>query len=156
MSHEVIDYLEDSYVAVVGPKSTDGPAMIAAFERSLAAARRPPDELNDLLATASYLTAHTIYEGILPVADRVDEIIASGGGTHNKSIMNWLASRLNPTPIHITDDIGVSGPAKEALAFAPLAAVCSIQYARGHRCIAQCSAWFDYAKAVIGRSICRW
>ncbi len=56
------------------------------------------------------------------MADRVDEIIASGGGTHNKSIMSWLASRLNPTPIRITDDIGVSGPAKEAQAFSLLAA----------------------------------
>ncbi len=55
--------------------------MIAAFERALAAARHPPDELNDLLATASYLTARTIHEGILSVAVRVDEIIASGGGT---------------------------------------------------------------------------
>jgi anhydro-N-acetylmuramic acid kinase len=123
VSHEVVDrFLEDGYVAIVGPKSTDGPAMIAAFERALAASRHPPDELHDLLATAAYLTARTIHEAIRSVTDRVDELIASGGGTHNKSIMNWLASRLDPTPIRIADDVGVFGPAKEALAFALLAA----------------------------------
>ncbi len=123
VSHEVVDhFLEDGYVALVGPKSTDGPAMIAAFERALALSKHKPEELNDLLATAAYLTARTVYESILAVAERVDEVIASGGGTRNKSMMNWLASKMNPTPIKLTDDSGISGAAKEATAFALLAA----------------------------------
>jgi anhydro-N-acetylmuramic acid kinase len=123
VSHEVVDhFLEDGYVAIVGPKSTDGPAMIAAFERALEKSKHKPEELNDLLATAANLTARTVYESINAVAERVDEVIASGGGTRNKSIMNWLASKLNPTPIRLTDDSGISGASKEAMAFALLAA----------------------------------
>jgi anhydro-N-acetylmuramic acid kinase len=123
VSHEAVDhFLEDGYVAIIGPKSTDGPAMIAAFERAIAKSKHKPVELNDLLATAAYLTARTILESIKAVAQRVDEVIASGGGTQNKSIMNWLASKMKPTPIRLTDDAGVSGAAKEALAFALLAA----------------------------------
>ncbi|HEX8524287.1 MAG TPA: anhydro-N-acetylmuramic acid kinase [Tepidisphaeraceae bacterium] len=121
--HEVVDhFLQDGYVAIIGPKSTDGPAMIAAFERALASSKHAPTELNDLLATAAYLTARTIVDSIHAVTKRVDEVIASGGGTHNKAIMNWLASKLTPTPVKLTEDAGVSGPAKEALAFALLAA----------------------------------
>jgi anhydro-N-acetylmuramic acid kinase len=123
VSHEVVDnFLADSYFSVVGPRSTDGTAMIAAFERALNESRHKPDELNDLLATASYLTARTVHEAIQTVTKKVDEVIASGGGTENKAIMNWLAARLAPTPLKLTDDSGVSGAAKESLAFALLAA----------------------------------
>jgi anhydro-N-acetylmuramic acid kinase len=123
VSHEVVDaFLVDGYVAIAGPKSTDGPAMIAAFERALAASKHPPQDLNDLLATAAYLTARTIHESVKFVTNRIDEAIASGGGTENKTIMNWLASMLQPAPIKLTDESGVRGAAKEALAFALLAA----------------------------------
>ena len=123
VSHEVVDtFLTDGYVAIAGPKSTDGHAMIAAFERSLAASKHPPQELSDLLATAAYLTARAIHESIKSVTKQVDEVIASGGGTENKTIMNWLANMVKPAPIKLTDEAGVHGAAKEALAFALLAA----------------------------------
>jgi len=96
--------------------------MIAAFERALAASKPRPTDLNDLLATAAYLTARTVHEATKFAAKQIDEVIASGGGTQNKSIMTWLASKLRPAQIKLTDDSGVRGDAKEAVAFALLAA----------------------------------
>ena len=123
VSQEVADhFLADAYFTKKGPKSADGPAMIAAFQKAIDAARFKPDELNDLLATASYLTARTIHESIKSIAKKLDEVIASGGGTQNKAMMAFLRARLAPAPLNLTDDNGIHGPAKEALAFALLAA----------------------------------
>src|SRR5690606_15393459 len=49
-----------SYTRQSPPKSTDGPAMIAAFEQALAVATGCPEKLEDLLATACAATAATV------------------------------------------------------------------------------------------------
>jgi anhydro-N-acetylmuramic acid kinase len=100
-------------------KSTDGPEMIALFQRaggmdlSFAAG----------LATACQITATTLAEGIMRFARReVDEVIVSGGGAKNPVMIEMLRRALGNVPIRWTDDLGVPGDAKEAMAFALLGA----------------------------------
>lgn len=112
--------LKAPYFTQAPPKSTDGPEMIELFEAALPAGKH---EMNDLLATASYLTAASIHQAIAGLkGPPVDEVIASGGGIYNKAIMGWLKSNFEPAEIHPTRKLGVAPDAKEALAFALLGA----------------------------------
>lgn len=50
-------------------------------------------------------------------------MIASGGGTRNRTLMRMLVERLRPLRIAVrtSDDLGLPSEAKEAVAFAVLA-----------------------------------
>lgn len=78
----------------------------------------------DLIATATALTAESIALGVrnfvLPEM-RVDEIFVSGGGTHNPTMMRFLAKAMNPIPVMETTEVGLDVDAKEAIAFAVMA-----------------------------------
>jgi len=52
---------------------------------------------------------------------RVDEVVASGGGCHNRTLMRFLAEAFAPVPVRFADDFGIPVDAKEAMAFAILA-----------------------------------
>ena len=127
LSDVVKECLQAGYFAKRSPKSTDGPEMISLFNRSFDAwTNKSPRRsevgrasLSDLLATACAVTACTI-AAALP--RDTDEIIASGGGTKNAAIMQALRDRVGTTVILTTDTLGVPADAKEALAFALLAA----------------------------------
>jgi anhydro-N-acetylmuramic acid kinase len=115
-------FLSSPYFAAPAPKSTDGPAMIELFKRPLGEMPILP-AFNDLLATATYLTATTISQAMASLKVEVRHVIASGGGIRNGSIMDWLRA-MQGTYVRIdeTDAHGVPSAAKEAMAFALLAA----------------------------------
>jgi anhydro-N-acetylmuramic acid kinase len=78
----------------------------------------------DLLATATALTAETIARDARLLEKRfgkMDELIVSGGGMHNRTLMAMLQDRFAPAKITTTDDYGLPGDAKEAILFAVLA-----------------------------------
>jgi anhydro-N-acetylmuramic acid kinase len=52
----------------------------------------------------------------------VQELIAAGGGVHNPVLMGHLAQYLPGVKLRTVDEFGVSSDAKEAVAFAVLAA----------------------------------
>lgn len=111
------------YFKTSGPKSTDGPNMIAIFLEAKKGLGAEPS-LPDQLATACAITARLIVDS-LRVFDEpfAGEMIVSGGGTKNRTIMKYLREYLGPqVPIQLTDRYGVPGAAKEALAFAMLGA----------------------------------
>jgi anhydro-N-acetylmuramic acid kinase len=115
-------FLLDPYFASPPPKSTDGPAMVEVFQKALGKSR---PGINDLLATAAYLTAATIAGAVaLHVPANIPiEVIASGGGIHNKAIMGQVASLLPAGSIvRTTQDLGIPPEAKEAIAFALIGA----------------------------------
>jgi len=104
------------------PKSTDGPEMIRAFERAVR--DYDPDlVLEDQLATAAAIAAIQIgFAGAFFGGQFNGEWIVSGGGVRNRAIMDQFAYWVGAKNIRTTDEFGVPGPAKEAVAFALLAA----------------------------------
>jgi anhydro-N-acetylmuramic acid kinase len=112
--------LSSPYFAQSPPKSTDGPAMIKAFNDAVAAAERK-FPLEDLLRTACTIAADAVLNSIQDFLHRFpDEIIVSGGGTKNKVIHERL--RMGPATVMPIELLGVQSDAKEAIAFALLAA----------------------------------
>ena len=80
----------------------------------------------DLLATLTRLSAETIAEAIQFVVENSGTpiweftVYMSGGGTSNPLLVKWLKELL-PCPFQKSDDLGISGDAKEAVLFAVLA-----------------------------------
>ncbi len=77
----------------------------------------------DFLATLTELTAASIvlsYVSFLPKLP--DQVLLCGGGSRNGYLKQRLIARLNPTTqVLTTDEVGVNGDFKEAIAFAILA-----------------------------------
>src|SRR5690606_7591514 len=82
---------------------------------------------NDIIATATYLTARSIYDSyknFLPVMP--DEVIVSGGGARNLTLLKYLKELFSEkVEISTIDKYGISSEAKEAVAFA-LMGYCSV------------------------------
>lgn len=81
-------------------------------------------KLLDLIATLCRFTAESIEAAyrdyIFPKYD-VCEIIISGGGVHNLTLVEHMRELFDPVPILTLEDKGLRGDAMEALAFAILA-----------------------------------
>ena len=79
----------------------------------------------DILATVTAFTAHTIadsYKKWILSKHHLSEIIISGGGSYNSTLIKFLRQYLEPTiQLHSIDKFGISPNTKEALAFAILA-----------------------------------
>ncbi len=74
-----------------------------------------------ILATLTEFTAMAIaksYRDFLPVFP--DEVLIGGGGGRNGYLMERLQELLTPAIVKRTDDFGMSGDSKEAIAFAVL------------------------------------
>jgi anhydro-N-acetylmuramic acid kinase len=115
--------LDDEYLRRPPPKSTGreryGRAAVEAW------AERHRDRAPvDLLATLVAFTARAIadsYRAFVLGRGPLDEVLVSGGGAHNRTLMAALAQALAPLPVRPFGDEGVSPDAKEAVAFAVLA-----------------------------------
>ena len=108
------------------PKTT-GPELFNKDYVKKAQAESQTESLStpDLLATLTLFSAETITEAIqyqlnLSGIDSFN-IYASGGGMHNPLVMRWLKELLPNCQFYKTDDLGISGDAKEAVLFALLA-----------------------------------
>jgi anhydro-N-acetylmuramic acid kinase len=77
--------------------------------------------LPELIATATELTARSIAASITPYAGIVREVIASGGGVHNRWLMRRLRALMPGFDLATSADHGIPPDAKEAIAFAILA-----------------------------------
>jgi anhydro-N-acetylmuramic acid kinase len=78
--------------------------------------------LEDLIATATAFTPATIAAGLQRfVKHPVDELIVSGGGAHNQTMMGYLQAFMPDVRIRTSNEFGIDSDAKEAIAFAILA-----------------------------------
>ena len=79
----------------------------------------------DILTTVTAFTAHSIadsYKHWILSKHHLSEVILSGGGSHNDTLIKFLRQYLEPTiQIHSINKFGISPNTKEALAFAILA-----------------------------------
>ena len=121
----VSDLLRDPFFADPPPKSTGRERFGARFVRELLEeGRRRGLGPDDLIATATALTVESLalaYERFLRPAGRIDEIILSGGGAHNVTLVRWVRERFTDCRVVLSDELGLPVSAKEAMCFAVLA-----------------------------------
>ena len=103
-----------------GPELFSTAYLAAAQQRSATQTLR----LEDLLATLAEFSAVGVARAVqLAFASRPapPAVYASGGGAHNPALLQALARHLPGTRFARTDELGISGDAKEAILFAVLA-----------------------------------
>jgi anhydro-N-acetylmuramic acid kinase len=81
-----------------------------------------------VVATATALTAYSIADAVRACMARASdprprfrEMIVSGGGAKNRTLMSMLRDELPDLKIRVSDEFGLPAEAKEAVAFAVLA-----------------------------------
>lgn len=124
--------LRAKYFSAPPPKSCGreeyGDAFLAQF---IAACEREAGSKEDVIATATALTARTIADAYTrfckPQIERLApgtkvEMIAAGGGVRNASLMGMLSELLKPAGVRVRsiEETGLNAGAKEAAAFALL------------------------------------
>lgn len=115
-----------SYFSQKPPKTAGREEFGSEFmERFLRACGR--SSKSDLVATATAFTAISIADAaerfVQQGRGRYSEMIVSGGGAKNSTLMGMLANALWPlgVTLRLSDEFGVPSEAKEAVAFAMLA-----------------------------------
>ncbi len=114
--------LRDPHFKLAPPKTAGREQFGQPFVSGLIATGIP---LEDLIATATELTARSIAAAILAFSKisepHIREVIASGGGVHNRWLMRRLRELMPAHQLNTTADYGIHPDAKEAIAFAVLA-----------------------------------
>ncbi|MGX1880816.1 anhydro-N-acetylmuramic acid kinase [Streptomyces sp. NPDC055287] len=114
--------LDEPYYAGPPPKTTGKELFHLPYLRAALDGFGPlPAE--DVVATLTRLTARTVADAVRPFG--ATEVIASGGGTRNPVLMEWLREELGGgpgagVPLRTSDELGLPSDAKEAYAFAVL------------------------------------
>jgi anhydro-N-acetylmuramic acid kinase len=102
-----------------------GREFVIEFLRACGRARK-----QDVVATATALTARSIAEAVRrfvlarPIGEKAfQEMILSGGGARNATLVGMLAERLAPLGVQLrfSDELGLPSEAKESVAFAVMA-----------------------------------
>ncbi len=109
--------MSDPYFDLLPPKSTGRERFGRDFVNGLIATGVT---IEDLIATATEFTARSIAFSILRTITP-DEVIVSGGGVHNRTLMARLRRLLNMSDVQSSKGFGIDPDAKEAIAFAVLA-----------------------------------
>jgi anhydro-N-acetylmuramic acid kinase len=115
-------WLAHPFFARRPPRSTGREEFGAAFmEPALRAVRRRRLRWVDALATATALTAITVASAVHAyAAPGTRVVIGAGGGMRNRALVRELGSMLAPLRLAPSEEFGVPGNAREALAFAIL------------------------------------
>ncbi len=114
--------LNQKFFCQVPPKSLDKNAFGAAYLKRYFPFQNP----HDLLATLTYFTAAAIAQSITHFvpATQQKELIISGGGCYNKTLLHFLQELLPHVNITTSAAYGIDPHAKEAAAFALFAWLC--------------------------------
>jgi len=123
------ELMQHPYFRQLPPKSTGRETFGAAYADDL---RRRGEirglSSQDIVATATALTAESIARAYRDFLGPIDEIILGGGGSYNPTLCRMLADRLPGIPLRVHEEFGISGEAKEAIAFTLLghATLCGV------------------------------
>ena len=119
------EWLNHPFIRTTPPKTTGREVFGRKFARHAieqAGAKKLSE--SDTVATVTEFTARTIfdyYNRFLFPHHAVDEIVVSGGGVHNVTLMQRLKTLFHSIRIQSIDAYGIPSDAKEAIAFAVLA-----------------------------------
>lgn len=121
--------LRESFFAATPPKSVGREQFGGEYvKKFIARCKRVGGRSEDVVATATALTARSIglaYERFVEprMGDATVDLIVSGGGSQNGTLLSMLGEILAPHKCTIakSDDFGMPSQAKEAVAFALLA-----------------------------------
>ncbi|MGF7219010.1 anhydro-N-acetylmuramic acid kinase [Spirosoma lacussanchae] len=115
-------FFEAPFPKTTGPEVFNTQYVDAAQARSRTTGLAPAD----LMATLVQFSADTITDAIGRVlrAGESYMVYMSGGGMHNPVLTSAIRQRLPSCSFGYTDDLGISGDAKEAVLFAVLANEC--------------------------------
>jgi anhydro-N-acetylmuramic acid kinase len=128
LEHVISQLLQRDFFRKRPPKTAGreefGREFVREFMRACGRARE-----QDIVATATALTARSIALAIqkfaMPARSRrgFGEMILSGGGAKNGTLVQMLSGSLSPLglSLRVSDDLGLPSQAKEAVAFAVLA-----------------------------------
>ena len=117
--------LDDDYLHRPPPRSTGRERYGRPLVERIVAELKPAHDRSwmSIVATLTAFTAESIAralrEHVLPLG--VDELVVTGGGARNPSLMRMLRERLPGLEMVDAEQLGVDPDAKEALAFAVLA-----------------------------------
>lgn len=118
------EMMSHAYFRTPPPKSTGrelfGQPYAASFLKA-ASARGLSDE--DIVATATAFTAASIadsYERYVFPRVAIAEVIVTGGGAHNRTLLHMLSERLPGQKVMTSAELGWNDDAKEAVIFALL------------------------------------
>lgn len=119
--------LADPYYARPAPKTTGKELFHLPYLRTALTGYETLTP-EDIVATLTRLTARTVADAVRSV--HASEVIASGGGTRNPTLMAFLRDELRAdasaaasgpgVPVRTSDELGLPSAAKEAYAFAVL------------------------------------
>lgn len=116
--------LKHPYFSESFPKSTGQESFNAGWVRDCI--KKTGNEINpaDLITTLTILTARTVAEAVQRYTNGTFSIYVSGGGWHNKTLMNMISDMFPQISIQNSDKLGINSDAKEAVLFAVLANEC--------------------------------
>ena len=118
---EVFAYLcEDEFLKRIPPKSTGRENYSADYMEKMSCEMCfEKYKKEDIITTITYYTAYSICYQYKNFIKEYDKVIVSGGGSHNKYILNTMKEMLKVS-VCTQEDLGYSSDAKEAIAFAIL------------------------------------
>lgn len=116
------ELLRHPFFAQPPPRSTGRETFGRPFVEPLLARFQRREE--DLVATLTALSAEAVadsYRRFVAPRSEIAELVVSGGGVHNRTLMGHLIRRFAPSPVLSLTELGIDPDAKEAVAFAILA-----------------------------------
>ncbi len=117
------ELMDIDYISQKPPKTTGRELFGLQFTKSFYNKYKDFKE-DDLIATVTQYTAESIvknYKDFIMPKLKIDEVILSGGGSYNKTLVSMIRTLLPDTKVLLQEDIGLNSSAKEAIAFAILA-----------------------------------
>ena len=119
-------FLRDPFFRQLPPKTAGREQFGREFAGKFLRACGSKAKRSDAIATATALTARSVGDALRRFAlekDSFADLIVSGGGARNPTLMAWLANDLKPSGLALrsSDEFGIPSEAKEAVAFAVLA-----------------------------------
>ncbi|MGI8456924.1 MAG: anhydro-N-acetylmuramic acid kinase [Propionibacteriaceae bacterium] len=111
--------MSDPYFTVGPPKSTGKERFhLGYLSERLGTDWLARTTVDDAVATLTALTGATVAAAV--TAEAATEVVLSGGGTANPTMLAGIRTRLGGTPLRTSDELGLPSAAKEAYAFVVL------------------------------------